>query len=137
MSTISDSILPECQFDPLSKRDGSQRHYDAAITRVYDGRYIKRNLDHITMAMDIVHVARCVESIGDSEGIDPKILLDLPVGIVFGIKKDGTWNGYRNYILNKYGVDMGVVPADAQKPTAKIIEGTIQNWLNGEPLLFY
>lgn len=130
-------VLPECQFDSMDVREKTHKHYAQALRYNASGARINYNLKHVAMALDILHVAQCIESIGDSEGIDRNVLLHLSLGDVLKVKKDGTWNGYRNYILNKYGVDMGVVPADAQKPTAKIIEGTIQNWLNGEPLLFY
>lgn len=133
---VDNYLLPESQFDSEELRKIKKLRYVQALRHNKDHQ-VMHNLRHVTIAMDIVHIARCIESIGDSESVDSKILLDLPVKIVFDIKKDGTWNGYRNYILNKYGVDMDQVPDDAEKPTVKIIEGTVQNWLNGEPLLFY
>lgn len=116
---------PDCQFDPIDQRDKSNERYRHAINLRRSGKYLKRNLNHIAIALDILQVAKCVESIGDIEGVDAKLL------------QGGTWAGYRQYVLDKYGIDMGPVPEDAQRPDSVIIEGTIQNWLNGEPLLFY
>lgn len=132
-----DNILPDSQFYPKEERKDNLEHYGKTLKHFNSGHYIKYNLDHIQIAMDIRHVAKCINSIGDSEGIDSSILQDLDVIEIFAIKKDGTWEAYRQYVLKKYAIDMGLVPEGAERPSLSIIEATIQNWLNGEPLLFY
>lgn len=134
---LDNSLLPESQFDSEELREVKKLRYAQAMRHNRSGQPIHHNLRHVTMAMDILQVARCIESIGDSEGVNPKILLDIPIRTIFKIKNDGTWEGYRKYILEKYNVDMGEVPDGTEKPSASLIYGTIQNWLNGEPLLFY
>lgn len=130
-------VLPECQFDTMDVREKVRKYYAQALRYNASGARINRNLEHIAIAMDILQVAKCVESIGDSEGVDAKLLQGRNINVIFGIKGNGTWAAYRQYVLDKYGIDMGPVPEDAQRPDSVIIEGTIQNWLNGEPLLFY
>lgn len=132
-----DTDLPDCQFDPIDQRDNSSERYSHALQMARQGKYLERNLDHIHIALEILQIAKCVEDIGDSEGVTSALCRSFSASTVFAIKKDGTWEGYRQHVLLKYGIDMGPVPVDAEKPTAKIIEATIQNWLNGEPLLFY
>ncbi|QZA70746.1 hypothetical protein AH04_273 [Erwinia phage AH04] len=132
-----DCDLPDCQFDPIDQRDGSDKHYIRAVSSRRSGKYLVRNLEHIAIALDILQVAKCVESIGDSEGVDSKLLQGRNINVIFGIKGNGTWAGYRQYVLDKYNIDMGPVPENAQRPYSVTIEVTIHNWLNGEPLLFY
>lgn len=132
-----DPDLPDSQFDPADQRDNSSARYAHALQMARQGKYLERNLDHVHIALEILQIAKCVVDIGDSEGVSPSLCRSFPAKTVFRIKKDGTWEGYRQHVLLKYGIDMGPVPEDAEKPSLAKIEGTIQNWLNGEPLLFY
>lgn len=135
---VKDSVLlPDSQLYSKEERKGDPEHYGKALNHFNSGHYIKYNLDHIHIAMDIRHVAKCIASIGDGDGIDSAILQDLDVIEIFAIKKDGTWEAYRQYVLKKYDIDMGLVPEGTERPSLSTIEATIQNWLNGEPLLFY
>ena len=132
-----DTDLPNSQLDPVDQRDDSNERYTHSLKAARSGRYLTRNLDQVHIALEILQIAKCVEDVGDSEGVTSSMCRSFPAITVFKIKKDGTWEGYRQHVLLKYGINMGPVPDDAEKPSSKIIEGTIQNWLNGEPLLFY
>lgn len=134
---MNDKILPESQFDPIEKRDSSNDYYTKALAVHQGSEYIRRDMDHLEMALAIRRVARLIESTKKFQTVSPIAALagvDKHIGMVY---EDGTWEGYRKFIIAKYNVDMGPVPENAEKPSLEKIEGTIQNWLNGEPLLFY
>lgn len=132
-----DTNLPDCQFDPADQRDNSSARYAHALKVAKEGKYLERNLDHLAMAMDIRQVAKRAEDLANIDSTENAVSVGLTPDVSYYIRKDGTWNAYRHYILMTYRVDMGPVPDDAEKPSLAKIEGTIQNWLNGEPLLFY
>lgn len=130
-------VLPECQFDTMDVREKARKHYAQALRYNASGARVNHNLDHLAMAMDIRQIAKRVEDPDHIHSTENAASLGLTPEVSYYIRKDGTWNAYRDYILMTYRVDMGPVPDDAEKPSLAKIEGTIQNWLNGEPLLFY
>lgn len=92
-----------------------------------------------TWKMDAVILNIASNKVKDHEDLYRLMLVNL-FGLneeIINLSFDFTWENIRQYIRKVYDIDLGDTDGITETPDLDRIEGTIHNWLNGEPLLFY